>query len=222
VCTEREVSAAARGTIGVVTTQPGYDELAQLYDETFPDGYSSSLERRAVAAFADEVLASDLAGPVVDVGCGTGHVTHDLASAGLEVVGVDPSPGMLEIARRSHPDICYVEGDASLAALDDDRPLAGVLARYSLIHVPPAEIPDVVGRWVRRLQPGARVMVALQCSDDVPAAEFDHRVARAWRWHPDAMSEVLASVGLNERWRIVSRPDALHRFAECHLLHELA
>jgi SAM-dependent methyltransferase len=202
-----------------VTTQPGYDALAEAYEEAFPDGFGSALERRAVALLADEVAASGLAGPVVDVGCGTGHVTADLAAAGLDVVGVDPSRGMLEIARRTHPDVRFVVGDASLDGLDDDRPLAGLLARFSLIHVPPDDVPAVVRAWVGRLQPGARVVVAFQCADDPndPVVEFDHRVARAWRWHPDAMADVLARAGIVERWRLVARRDDVHRFDECHL-----
>lgn len=202
-----------------MTTQPGYDALAEAYDEAFPEGYASALERRAVALWADEVRASGLTGPVVDVGCGTGHVTADLASAGLDVVGVDPSRGMLEVARRSHPDVRFVEGDATLDGFDDGGPLAGLLARFSLIHVPPDALPGVVQEWSRRLPPGAWLMVAFQCADDPddPVVAFDHRVARAWRWHPDAMADVLASAGIVERWRLVAQRDDAHRFDECHL-----
>lgn len=202
-----------------MTTQPGYDALAEVYETTFPGGYTSALERHAVALLADEVTASGLAGPVVDVGCGTGHVTADLASRGLDVVGVDPSRGMLEIARRSHPDVRFVDADATLDGLDDVRPLAGLLARFSLIHVPPDDVPAVAQGWARRLRTGAHVVVAFQCADD-PAdrvVEFDHRVARAWRWHPDAMAGALASVGIVERWRLVTQRDDVHRFDECHL-----
>lgn len=208
-----------RGTIGSVTTQPGYDALAETYEKTFPDGYASALERRAVALLADEIAASGLTGPVVDVGCGTGHVTADLAAKGLDVVGIDPSRGMLEVARRSHPDLHFVDGDAALDVLDDDRALAGLLARFSLIHVLPEHVPAVVQAWARRLRPGARVVVAFQCADDPddPVVEFDHRVARAWRWHPDAMADVLASAGIVERWRLVAQRDEVRRFTECHL-----
>jgi SAM-dependent methyltransferase len=200
-------------------TQPGYDELATAYEEAFPDGYTSALERHAIALLTDEIRASGLSGPVVDVGCGTGHVTADLAAAGLDVVGADPSRGMLEIARGSHPDVRFAEADATLDGLDDDRPLAGLLARFSLIHVHPDDVPAVVRRWAERLQPGAQVVVAFQCADDPGGrvTEFDHRVARAWRWHPDAMADVLASAGIVERWRLVARRDDVHRFDECHL-----
>ncbi|WP_148573184.1 class I SAM-dependent methyltransferase [Nocardioides caldifontis] len=199
--------------------QPGYDALAEAYDEAFPSGYVSAVERHAVGAFADELLAAGLSGPVVDVGCGTGHVTADLASRGLDVVGVDPSEGMLAIARRRYPSLRWVQGDALPSTLSGSS-FGGVLARFSLIHVPPDEVPVVLAAWVARLAPGGLVLVAFQCADDgePPVVEFDHKVAPAWRWHPDAMASTLEAVGLQERWRLVTQRDAVRRFADCHLV----
>lgn len=44
-------------------------------------------------------LASRQRGPVLELGCGTGRVALALAAAGISVVGVDISAGMLEVAR---------------------------------------------------------------------------------------------------------------------------
>lgn len=44
-------------------------------------------------------LALDTGGPVLELGCGTGRVTLPLARAGLEMVGLDNSPAMLETAQ---------------------------------------------------------------------------------------------------------------------------
>ncbi|WP_226435989.1 class I SAM-dependent methyltransferase [Rhodococcus yananensis] len=201
--------------------QPGYDALADLYDRTFPDPYLTALERHAVAAFADHVLDGDVGGVVLDVGCGVGHVTADLAERGLEVIGVDPSREMLGFARRHHPDLRFVHDDARLGSVDlEGRGIAGILARFSLIHVPPTQIPDVLAGWADRMAPGSVVAVAGQGTDEVGRVlEFDHRVTPAWRWHPDRMSAALADAGFDELWRTVSRPfDELHRFPEFHVV----
>ena len=207
----------------MTAAKPGYDAMASAYDAAFPAGYSDATEQHATALFAAELLEANLPGPLLDIGCGAGHVASDLASQGLKVVGIDPSPAMLAMARERYPNLTWLLGDAGLSALSGDYgQVAGIVARYSLIHIEPHLIPSIVTRWVKRLQPGARVMVAFQCSDDASSAviEFDHRVDRAWRWHPDAMSEVLASAGLSERWRLTTRPNPNHRFAECHLTFE--
>lgn len=86
--------APARRTgrmLPVSKSQPGYDAMASAYDAAFPDGYAAPSERHAAALFATELLAANLTGPVLDVGCGAGHVAFDLASRGLKVIGIDPS-----------------------------------------------------------------------------------------------------------------------------------
>ena len=206
-----------------VGTQPGYDELAEQYELTFPDPFQTPLERHAVAAFADMVLDHHGEGTVVDIGCGTGHVTAELAHRGLEVVGIDPSEAMLGIARRSHPEMVFRRGGANLydspEPTDQLVPLRGVLARFSLIHIDPDLIGGVLDSWAQRMPAGGVVLLAFQSTDGEgqPVVSFDHAVAPAWRWHPEEMSARLARAGFDEAWRTMSRPDSLHRFLECHL-----
>ncbi|WP_262365600.1 class I SAM-dependent methyltransferase [Gordonia sp. OPL2] len=193
--------------------QPGYDALAELYDETFPTAYGSAWERHAVAAFADEVHALGTGGTVLDVGCGTGHVTADLAGFGLTVIGIDPSREMVRIARGHHPDLRFVVDDAHLNSAElTDVTITAILARFSLIHVPPDEVSVILREWATRMAPGSMISVATQSTDNDDVAEFDHVVARAWRWPADRLSEALADAGFDEVWRIVSRPDDQHRF----------
>ena len=61
-------------------------------------------------------------GSALDVACGSGKLTAQLAKiagAGGRVVGLDFSPQMLEVARRDHPGIEFVEGDALTLPFDD-------------------------------------------------------------------------------------------------------
>lgn len=202
--------------------QPGYDHLAEQYELSFPHPFLSPLERHAVAAFTEMILGGDPASRALDIGCGTGHVTAELARAGLDVVGLDPSEAMLSIARRSHPDVEFRRGGAMLGdfsePVDVSRSLSAVLARFSLIHVEPHLISDVLASWAQRVRAGGVVLLAFQCTDGLePVTPFDHAVAPAWRWHPEAMSQHLARAGFDEAWRTLSRPDSSHRFPECHL-----
>ncbi len=200
---------------GRVSTQPGYDALADLYERTFPDPYQYPIEAHAAAAFAE--AAAGRPGRTLDVGCGLGHVAADLAARGLDVLGLDPSPAMLAHARRLHPELPFVEGDASLDAVPV-APIAAILARFSLIHVEPSEVRSTVRRWSHRAAPGVPVLAAFQaCDEPGPPAEFDHVVARAWRWHPDEFARVLADAGFDEAWRIVYR-DKDYRFPMAQIL----
>jgi SAM-dependent methyltransferase len=205
---------ANRYAEGELVTQPGYDALAHRYAEMFTGPYQTPIERHAVAAFVEKIGSP---GVVVDVGCGIGHVTADLDRRGLDVIGCDPSPAMLAIARKRYPQLAFIDGDATLAGVTD--PIAAIIARFSLIHLPPDEVSNVLRLWANRLLPGTPILIAAQSSDlPGPAASFDHAVAPAWRWHPDELSRVLADNGFVEEWRIVNRPDTAHRFPGVHLL----
>ncbi|GAA1481596.1 hypothetical protein GCM10009624_20360 [Gordonia sinesedis] len=155
-------------------TQPGYDALAQLYADTFPNAYLTPLERHTMHTFADLVTATAPDGRIVDVGCGIGHITADLARFGRPVIGVDPSPHMLSLARDAHPECEFACDDAHLDTLAPDRPIAAIVARFSLIHVPPDTAVGVLARWSARIEPGGLLLVATQCADDEPVVEFDH------------------------------------------------
>lgn len=70
-----------------------YDRrLVDLYDEDNPDGSDHDFYR----ALADALDATS----VLDLGCGTGLLTVTFARPGRRVVGVDPSPNMLDYAKR--------------------------------------------------------------------------------------------------------------------------
>jgi SAM-dependent methyltransferase len=47
-------------------------------------------------------LANSVGGPCLELACGTGRVTHPLAVAGIEIVGLDQDPAMLNVARARH------------------------------------------------------------------------------------------------------------------------
>ncbi len=61
-------------------------------------------------------------GSALDVACGSGKLTAELAKLarpGGRVVGLDFSPQMLEVARRDHPGIEFIEGDALKLPFED-------------------------------------------------------------------------------------------------------
>jgi SAM-dependent methyltransferase len=68
-----------------------YDEIASFYDP-----WSRSVTED-VGFYVD--LAAESGGPVVELAVGTGRIAVPIASAGIRVIGVDSSPGMLAVAR---------------------------------------------------------------------------------------------------------------------------
>lgn len=150
-----------------------------------------------------------LSGPVLDLGCGPGHWTAYLHSLGADVTGVDMVPEFIAHARASHPGPDFQLG--SMTELDvPDHSIAGILAWYSTVHLPPLEIDRVLTEFRRLLAPdGVLVVGFFDSGDDVAA--FEHKVVTAYRWPIDTFAEHLRAAGFVEVQRrqhqITERPN---------------
>jgi SAM-dependent methyltransferase len=145
-------------------TRTSYDTVAVSYADQLRDGLDREpYLRAALALFADLVRAAG-GGPVADVGCGPGHVTAHLHELGVDAFGVDLSPGMIDVARREHPHLRFEVG--SMTDLDlPDASVAGLLAFWSLIHVPDDAVPAVFEHFRRALRPGGALLVGFHVGE---------------------------------------------------------
>ncbi|GAA4591784.1 class I SAM-dependent methyltransferase [Planotetraspora phitsanulokensis] len=204
----------------LLTTQASYDAMASEYEERFHDELAAKpLERAMLAAFA-ELVPATAGGPVADVGCGAGHVTAHMHSLGLSAFGIDLSPQMVALARRVHPELRFEEG--SMTALDlPDETLGGIVAMYSIIHIPPARLPDVFAEFHRVLVPGGHVLLVFQVGDDhVRRTEaFGQRVSLDCYWRPlERIAELLGQAGFIEVARLLREPDETEKLQRGCLL----
>jgi SAM-dependent methyltransferase len=127
-----------------------YDRIARLYDPWV----RSVVED--VQFYLEEALASG--GPVLELGIGTGRIAIPAASWGLEVVGVDLSAGMLEVAHE-HAELAGVslelhQGDIRNPPLD--RRFALVMMPFrTLLHMETdADRRSVLRAVAKHLAPG--------------------------------------------------------------------
>jgi ubiquinone/menaquinone biosynthesis C-methylase UbiE len=115
------------------------------------------------------LLSLPLQGPVLDLACGPGILSHALARAGAEVLGIDATAAMLERAREH----CSEEESASFreaSAYDlpfGDEHFAGAVTRLSIHHF--AEPGRALTELRRVLHPGA----ALVLGDIVASSDPD-------------------------------------------------
>ncbi|MEM7325822.1 MAG: class I SAM-dependent methyltransferase [Actinomycetota bacterium] len=172
-----------------------YDTMAERYAALFLhelDRDSQTLE--ALAAFAE--AAAGQTGPVMDLGCGPGGAVDHLRQRGLSVFGVDASPGQIAQARMAFPERHFAVGDLTALGVPDAS-LGGIVAKYSIIHLPPADLPAVFGEWHRALAPGAPVLVSFfgSRSGDNHGRPFDHRVITAYELFPDTVADLLRGAG---------------------------
>lgn len=99
---------------------------------------------------------------VLDVGCGTGLFARRIAMEypGVDVVGLDLSPGMLRIAQENCKDVGdsvqFVEGDSEHLPFDDDT-FDVITCVHSFHHYPHKQ--NVLAEMQRVLRPGGRACI---------------------------------------------------------------
>ncbi|KOX17587.1 MULTISPECIES: class I SAM-dependent DNA methyltransferase [unclassified Streptomyces] len=198
-----------------------YDTVAADYERLLADQLDAvPLDRAVMAGFAEEVERAGGPRTIGDLGCGTGRVTSHLRSIGAEAFGVDLSPGMIAVARATHPGLRFEVG--STTALDlPDASLGGVLSWYATVHMPEDELTSSFAEFHRALAPGGRLLLAFKVGDGRVrlGRAYGHEVALdVYRRSPDRLAELLAEAGLVESARLVREPDPLEKTPQGFLL----
>lgn len=146
-------------------TRTSYDTVAESYADQVRNLLDETPEERAVLALFADLVSSRGGGPVADVGCGPGRITAHLRQLGVDAFGIDLSPGMIDVARRDHPGLRFELGSMTDLALGDGS-MAGLVAWYSLIHIPDTEIGTVFRHFHRVLQPGGPLLLSFHVGDE--------------------------------------------------------
>lgn len=101
-----------------------------------------------------ELLAPKPGERILDLGCGTGHLTHLIAQQGGEVVGVDASPEMIGQARQNFPDLNFVlQNSASMRFDEEFDAIFSNAALHWMLDAGP-----VAAAMAKALRPGGRLV----------------------------------------------------------------
>ncbi|MFC8678126.1 class I SAM-dependent methyltransferase [Streptomyces griseorubiginosus] len=134
---------------------------------------------------------------VLDVGSGTGRPTAStLADAGHEVLGVDVSPVMVDLAVRQVPRATFRLADIRELPLEEGT-FDAVCVYFSLLQMSRAEQSQVLGRLARALRPGGSLVLATVPADvEDLAIEFMGRPVRATSFAAEDVVAVVRDAGL--------------------------
>ena len=129
-----------------------FDRIAERYDSwyrTKTGSYVDRTEKRLVFS-----LLTKKSGKALDLGCGTGNYTLELARRGFDVVGIDASVRMVEMARKKGAN-CTVGDAYSIPFPDGSFDLVMSITMFEFIHDP----EKVLGEIHRVLKPGGEVII---------------------------------------------------------------
>ncbi len=167
-------------------------EIEHYFDRTALDAWKKltsnspvSRIRRTVRAGRDQMralllqrLPNDLSGKrLLDAGCGTGALSIEAARRGAEVIAIDISPSLIELARERTPSdlgsgsIEFAAGDMLSDELGD---FDHVVAMDSLIHYQTTDVIEALCQ----LAPRCRASIQFTFAPSTPALEVMHAVGR--------------------------------------------
>jgi SAM-dependent methyltransferase len=157
------------------------NRIARFFDAEYAD-YMEDLP--ALQAYAQRT-----AGPLLELGCGTGRLLIPLARAGYAVTGVDLSPEMLAIARakRAAADLAervtLIEGDYATAALGGPYRFAFCVMNTFLHLLTIEDQAAALRHWRQHLAPRGLLLLDLFHPDHRQLAELDGRLVwdKTWR-----------------------------------------
>lgn len=137
--------------------QQGYDAVSYAYrgrevDEGLDQRYKAWLEP------LDQILPNG--GNVLDLGCGCGLPATRLLATRYQVTGVDISPIQIERARALVPQAAFHCADFT-SFLFTPNYYDAIVSFYSIIHVPLAEQPALIGNVARALRPGGVLLMTV-------------------------------------------------------------
>ncbi|MEV4238473.1 MULTISPECIES: class I SAM-dependent methyltransferase [unclassified Nocardia] len=208
----------------MIGTRRSYDLVAERYaDELGDELRGKPLDRGILGVFAELTNG----GVVADIGCGPGHVAAYLAGRAVRAVGMDLSPAMCSVARRTNS---VAVGAADMTALPvRAQSLAGLVCLYAVIHLDEQQRAAAYAEFARVLRPGGHALIAFHTGDpDIPIGGakrltdwWGHQVDLTFHYlDPSAESEALATAGLALEARLdrEPHPDAEHPSRRSYLL----
>jgi ubiquinone/menaquinone biosynthesis C-methylase UbiE/N-acetylglutamate synthase-like GNAT family acetyltransferase len=188
--------------------QTGYDKISAEYTQEFINELEHKLlDRQLLKRFAQSMHGTN--GPIADIGCGPGETTRYLRDQGIKnIFGLDLSAGMVAQARQANPDIEFHQGDMSALNVEDNA-WAGIVAFYSIIHIPREDVVSVLQEFKRVLKPGGLLFFTFHIGQNAISVDnwWDKEIAITFLFfETDEMKGYLEAAGFEIEDLIIRYP----------------
>ena len=182
---------------------PEYDDWWQgrgLYEHRYRPGWEDEVH------LLEGVLRDLPPVRTLDVGCGTGFLTRNLHG---DVVGLDASERMLEVARGQAPNARFVLGNALSLPFEDDS-FDRVFTSYFYCHLEDEERGHFLSE-TRRIAPELIVVASIRGEGDAFERWEERRLNDGSEWNvykrvfegPDLAAELGGEIAFKGRWFVV-------------------
>lgn len=135
-----------------------YNKIAGIYSDKYSEDLSDT-------PYIDKFLS--IVHPkskILEVGSGPGQFVKYIAGKGFKATGIDLSEKMVEIAKMKVPKAKFEVMDMRDLKFKDET-FDGLMAPYSLIHIPSEEINKTLKGFLRVLKPDGKLLIIVQAGE---------------------------------------------------------
>ncbi len=155
--------------------------------------YVTMTKGHAPQELTDFITAVRPKGRVLDLGCGPGHHTAEMVTAGLDVLAVDGSAEMVALASQ-------IPGVTARQALFEQIPdlgtVDGVWASFSLLHAPRADLPRHLADLHALCSPNAPISLGMKLG----SGEKTDKLGRFYSYYTeDDLNMLLTQAGFTPK-----------------------
>jgi SAM-dependent methyltransferase len=166
-----------------------YDRVADEYRERHED-------REPIADQVDRFCGAVDGSVILDVGCGPGWESASFAERGYDVLGVDVTPRLLEIAVEEAPEADFVRMDMRDLGVADGA-VDGIWACASFLHVPRSDAPDTLAEFRRVLRDGAVLWLSVKGGSGArPGDTYEDDERQFTLYRAGELRELVSEAGL--------------------------
>ena len=132
---------------------------------------------------------------ILDLGCGTGHLTHEIKNNGANVVGIDASAEMVEKAAKAYPDVDFKVADATDFHFEEKFDAVFSNATLHWVHKADEAIKCVYdslkpgGRFVAEMGGKDNMKHMIAATQQVLEQHGHHKLAQRKAWYFPSLGE---------------------------------
>lgn len=147
---------------GLISSELDYREITRRsYDATASSYQDNTLKIEPEVKMADFLSHLTPGATILDLGCGPGRDAAYFVSKNYRVIGIDISPQMIALAKKSVPQASFIISDIESLNLKNNS-VDAIWASASLLHVSKQAMPGVLDSLYRTLKPGGILYVSMK------------------------------------------------------------
>jgi ubiquinone/menaquinone biosynthesis C-methylase UbiE len=140
-----------------------YDMAAQEYaNQCFYELYKKPLDKKLYDLFFERVVNK---GITLEIGCGPGEISNYLKMKGLDIIGIDISEKMIEIAKRLNTFIDFRTGDIFDLKFKDFS-VAGIVAPYLIVNFKLEDVTKAFAEINRVLMQNGQLLISFHSGNE--------------------------------------------------------